>query len=94
MKQQDQDRRSFLKIAGTSLGIGVLYSAYPAALAKGEAGDMFASLGRASGEKVAPFSSSNSAMLTSALTGRPTPLVPAPSSVPWRRLTGCRSARI
>jgi hypothetical protein len=23
------DRRSFLKIAGTSLGIGVLYSAYP-----------------------------------------------------------------
>jgi len=50
------DRRSFLKIAGTSLGIGVLYSAYPAALAKGEVGDMFASLGRASGEQVAPFS--------------------------------------
>ena len=50
------DRRSFLKIAGTSLGIGVLYSAYPAALAKGEAGDMFASLGRQSGEKVSPFS--------------------------------------
>jgi 3',5'-cyclic AMP phosphodiesterase CpdA len=50
------NRRSFLKIAGTSLGIGVLYSAYPAALAKGEVGDMFTSLGRASGEKVAPFS--------------------------------------
>jgi 3',5'-cyclic AMP phosphodiesterase CpdA len=50
------NRRSFLKIAGTSLGVGVLYSAYPAALAKGEVGDMFASLGRASGEKVAPFS--------------------------------------
>jgi 3',5'-cyclic AMP phosphodiesterase CpdA len=54
MKQHD--RRSFLKIAGSSLGIGVLYSAYPAALAGGQAGDMFASLGRASGEQVAPFS--------------------------------------
>jgi 3',5'-cyclic AMP phosphodiesterase CpdA len=50
------DRRSFLKIAGTSLGVGVLYSAYPAALAKGEVGDMFAALGRASGERLAPFS--------------------------------------
>ena len=50
------DRRRFLKIAGTSIGIGVLYSAYPAAVAQGEIGDMFASLGRASGEKVAPFS--------------------------------------
>ena len=54
MKQPD--RRSFLKIAGSSIGIGVLYSAYPAALAKGAAGDMFASLGRNSGEKVTPFS--------------------------------------
>jgi 3',5'-cyclic AMP phosphodiesterase CpdA len=54
MKQPD--RRSFLKIAGSSIGIGVLYSAYPAALAKGHVGDMFAALGRASGEKVAPFS--------------------------------------
>jgi 3',5'-cyclic AMP phosphodiesterase CpdA len=54
MKQPD--RRSFLKIAGTSLGIGVLYSAYPAAAAGGEVGEMFAALGRASGEKVAPFS--------------------------------------
>jgi 3',5'-cyclic AMP phosphodiesterase CpdA len=50
------DRRSFMKIAGTSLGIGVLYSAYPSALAKGEVGDMFATLGRQSGEKVTPFS--------------------------------------
>jgi 3',5'-cyclic AMP phosphodiesterase CpdA len=50
------DRRSFLKIAGTSLGIGVLYSAYPAALATGEVGNVFASLGRSNGEKVTPFS--------------------------------------
>src|SRR5882724_10688932 len=50
------NRRSFLKFAGTSIGIGVLYSAYPAALATGETGDMFTALGKSSGEKVAPFS--------------------------------------
>ena len=36
------DRRSFLKIAGSSLGIGVLYSVYPAAHSRGEAGDLLA----------------------------------------------------
>src|ERR1700716_4413099 len=50
------DRRTFLKIAGTSLGIGVLYSAYPAALAKGEVGNFSAPLGRGNGETVTPFS--------------------------------------
>lgn len=53
---KESDRRSFLKIAGTSLGIGVLYSAYPAALSRGEAGALFGALGHANGEKVAPFS--------------------------------------
>ncbi|HVN21786.1 MAG TPA: metallophosphoesterase [Dongiaceae bacterium] len=50
------DRRSFLKIAGTSLGIGVLYSSYPSALHAGEAGNLLSTLGRANGEKVTPFS--------------------------------------
>src|SRR5881227_1124144 len=50
------DRRSFLKIAGSSLGIGVLYSAYPAAASAGEAGNLFAELGKATGEKMTPFS--------------------------------------
>src|SRR3954454_1929408 len=54
MKQSD--RRSFLKIAGTSLGIGVLYSAYPSALRAGEAANLFSTLGRDNGEKVTPFS--------------------------------------
>lgn len=54
MKQND--RRSFLKIAGASLGIGVLYSAYPAAAATGESGALFSALGRANGEKPSPFS--------------------------------------
>jgi 3',5'-cyclic AMP phosphodiesterase CpdA len=50
------DRRSFLKFAGASLGVGVLYSAYPSALSKAEAGSLFAALGQANGERVAPFS--------------------------------------
>jgi hypothetical protein len=50
------DRRSFLKIAGSALGVGVLYSAYPAARAGGSAGEFFNALGQANGEKVAPFS--------------------------------------
>src|SRR5215475_3708997 len=49
------DRRSFLKIAGASFGIGVAYSAFPTAALGGEAGEMFHFLGKQSGEKVAPF---------------------------------------
>jgi hypothetical protein len=51
-----KDRRQFLKIAGSSLGIGVLYSAYPAARSTGEVGAWFSALGQASGEKISPFS--------------------------------------
>ncbi len=51
-----QDRRSFLKIAGASLGIGVLYSAMPAAAAvRGEAAEMFNFWGKQNGERVSPF---------------------------------------
>ena len=55
------DRRSFLKFAASSLGIGVLYSAYPAPIhAAGsnlkEANGLFAALARANGEKPSPFS--------------------------------------
>ncbi|MBZ5600169.1 MAG: metallophosphoesterase [Acidobacteriia bacterium] len=53
---KDVDRRSFLKIAGTSLGIGVLYSAMPAAAASGEVGAMFDAWGKKNGERVTPFS--------------------------------------
>jgi len=50
------DRRSFLKIAGSSFGIGVLYSAFPLATAGGETGERFNFLGKNSGERVTPFS--------------------------------------
>jgi len=50
------NRRSFLKIAGSSLGIGVLYTAFPAALKGGESHNFLAALGKANGEKPEPFS--------------------------------------
>jgi 3',5'-cyclic AMP phosphodiesterase CpdA len=50
----DFDRRSFLKISGAALGIGVLYQVAPIATA--EAAEAFRLLGRHSGEAVTPFS--------------------------------------
>ncbi|MGI8991311.1 MAG: metallophosphoesterase family protein [Bryobacteraceae bacterium] len=46
------DRRSFLRIAGSSLGIGALYRVAPLYCA----GDTMSQLGRANGERVTPFS--------------------------------------
>ena len=51
---KDFDRRSFLKISGAALGIGVLYQVAP--LASAEASETFRLLGRHSGEAVTPFS--------------------------------------
>lgn len=53
---KNPDRRSFLKIAGSSLGIGVLYSAYPSARSAGAVGGLFSALGKDNGERVTPFS--------------------------------------
>jgi hypothetical protein len=52
---KEVDRRKFMKIAGSSLGIGVLYSAMPLARARGEAGAFFNEMGKKSGEAVSPF---------------------------------------
>jgi hypothetical protein len=49
------NRRSFLKISGTALGIGVLYTAVPLG-ATGETGEMLRALGKKNGEAVTPFS--------------------------------------
>ena len=51
---KDVDRRSFLKISGAVLGIGVLYQVAPVASA--EAAETFRLLGRNTGEAVTPFS--------------------------------------
>jgi hypothetical protein len=50
-----QDRRSFLKIVGGSLGIGVLYTALPAAGRTGAVGAMFDEMGKQNGERPSPF---------------------------------------
>ena len=49
------NRRSFMKITGSTLGIGVLYSALPT-VATGEAGEMMRWLGKQNGEQMTPFS--------------------------------------
>src|SRR6478609_256371 len=49
------NRRSFMKIAGSSLGIGVLYTALPMPVV-GESGEMMRWLGKQNGEAVTPFS--------------------------------------
>jgi hypothetical protein len=52
---KDVDRRSFLRIAGMSLGVGALYRVAPALAAGGEAGDVARQLRRKNGEAVRPF---------------------------------------
>ena len=49
------DRRSFLKVSGTALGIGVLYTAVPL-VAGGETGEMMRWIGKKNGEATSPFS--------------------------------------
>jgi hypothetical protein len=49
------DRRSFLRIAGMSLGVGALYRVFPALAADAAAGDAARTLGRFDGEAPRPF---------------------------------------
>lgn len=49
------NRRSFMKVSGAALGIGVLYTAAPLSV-PGEAGEMMRWLGKKNGELVTPFS--------------------------------------
>ncbi len=50
--RKELDRRSFLRIAGSSLGIGALYEVAPLYCAD----DTMSQLGKANGERVTPFS--------------------------------------
>jgi 3',5'-cyclic AMP phosphodiesterase CpdA len=49
------DRRTFLRLAGTSLGAGALYRAFPALAEGGQAGDTARALRRHNGEAPRPF---------------------------------------
>src|SRR6266849_3259485 len=50
------DRRSFLRVAGTSLSIGALYSVFPALTRSARAQSIARSLAELNGEAPAPFS--------------------------------------
>jgi predicted MPP superfamily phosphohydrolase len=52
---KDLDRRHFLRIAGTSLGVGALYSAFPRLAGSAEAAEVGRRLGHENGEKPTPF---------------------------------------
>ena len=54
-RKEQIDRRSFLRIAGTSIGIGVLYEFAPFLERRAEAGEMNGYLKRANGEAPASF---------------------------------------
>jgi hypothetical protein len=52
---KELDRRTFLRIAGMSLGVGALYRVAPALAAPGAGADTARRLARANGEAVRPF---------------------------------------
>jgi hypothetical protein len=52
---REVDRRSFLRIAGVSLGVGALYRVAPALAATREGKDVARQLGCRNGEAVRPF---------------------------------------
>ena len=68
------DRRTFLRIAGSSLGAGALYRAFPALAGGGEAGDTAAALRRRNGEAPRPFTFVQLSDMHVGFSGPPDPL--------------------
>ena len=53
--KKDLDRRRFLKIAGTSMGVGALYTVWPSLGRSAEAAELARRLGAKTGERPTPF---------------------------------------
>lgn len=53
--KKDLDRRRFLKIAGTSMGVGALYTVFPSLGGSAQAAEAARRLGLSTGEKPTPF---------------------------------------
>ena len=53
--KKDLDRRRFLKIAGTSMGVGALYTVWPSLGRSAEAAELARRLGAQTGERPTPF---------------------------------------
>jgi 3',5'-cyclic AMP phosphodiesterase CpdA len=66
------DRRSFMKIAGVSLGAGALYSVLPGQVSA-QAADVLSHMGRNAGEKMAPFTFFQLSDTHVGFTGAPNP---------------------
>src|SRR5215831_10019890 len=54
-EKKDLDRRRFLRIAGVSMGVGALYTVWPALGRSAEAADQARRLGARTGETPTPF---------------------------------------
>jgi 3',5'-cyclic AMP phosphodiesterase CpdA len=78
------NRRSFLKVTGTAMGIGVLYQAMPAAAAGGDDGAFFDALGKQTGERVQPFSFVQLSDAHVGFNGPPDPLGTKVNGLPQR----------
>jgi len=52
--KKDLDRRAFLRIAGASMGVGALYTAWPG-LGSAEGAEVARRLGMNNGERPSPF---------------------------------------
>ncbi len=53
--KKDLDRRRFVKIAGTSMGVGALYTVWPSLGRSAEAAELARRLGAKTGERPTPF---------------------------------------
>ncbi|MGE5109502.1 MAG: metallophosphoesterase family protein [Acidobacteriaceae bacterium] len=71
---KEVDRRSFLRIAGMSIGIGAMYRVLPAAAITGPASEVLTALGQKSGEKVTPFTFIQMSDTHVGFSGPPNPL--------------------
>src|SRR5260221_12137653 len=69
--KKDLDRRRFVKIAGTSMGVGALYTVWPSLGRSAEAAELARRPGAKTGERPTPFTF---AQLSDALVGFDVPI--------------------
>src|SRR5258708_33434925 len=87
------DRRSFLRVAGTSLSIGALYSVFPALTRSAGAQNIVRTLAELNGAAPAPFSSPQLSHTHVGVNGPPDPLGTTACEAPVATLNGPKRKR-
>jgi hypothetical protein len=88
------DRRSFLKVAGMSVGIGVVYQFAPMLVRHAQAGTVTDFFKQVNGESPQSFSFAQFSDPHVGFQGPPDPLEPRRSRTRWNCSIGCRNGRI